>query len=255
MTRTWPEDWDARKQGAGCWFCGNQLGQPFYAGSVGDAHLERHAIARGHAIVIFRERHVADFTSLTTSEAAAYWHDVHSVARDDRAGVRAVPHELPVARKSGAAPARPPGAAVPRRSCSRKTAALGAETACRIGVRPAGPAADGSRPDVGRCSRAGTAQRTRRSMRALLVGGFREAEHRGIRSVVRRAGSAKRTRHGDRRERTPLRHAPRDVIGQLRAAGGSMQSPHVDAVRPTRAVWPTARPRARSDRPREPAAV
>ncbi len=34
-----------------------------------------------------------------------------------------------------------------------------------------------------------------------------------------------------------------------------MQSPHVDAVRPTRAVWPTARPRPRSDRPREPAAV
>jgi hypothetical protein len=65
MTRTWPEDWDARKRGVGCWFCGNQLRQPFYAGNVGDAHLERHAIARGHAIVIFRGRHVADFTSLT----------------------------------------------------------------------------------------------------------------------------------------------------------------------------------------------
>ena len=81
MTRTWPEDWDARKQGAGCWFCGNELGQPFYAGSVGDAHLERHAIARGHAIVIFRDRHVADFTSLSTSEVAAYWLDIHSVAQ------------------------------------------------------------------------------------------------------------------------------------------------------------------------------
>ena len=81
MTRTWPEDWEARKQGAGCWFCGNQLGQPFYAGTVGDAHLERHAIARGHAIVVFRGRHVADFTSLSTSEVAAYWHDIHSVAQ------------------------------------------------------------------------------------------------------------------------------------------------------------------------------
>ena len=81
MTRTWPEDWDARKRGVGCWFCGNQLGQPFYAGSVGDAHLERHAIARGHAIVIFRGRHVADFTSLTAAEVAAYWVDVHTVAR------------------------------------------------------------------------------------------------------------------------------------------------------------------------------
>ena len=41
MTRTWPEDWDARKRGAGCWFCGNQIGEPFYAGTAGDAHLER----------------------------------------------------------------------------------------------------------------------------------------------------------------------------------------------------------------------
>jgi diadenosine tetraphosphate (Ap4A) HIT family hydrolase len=48
---------------------------------VGDAHLERHAIARGHVIVIFRDRHVADFTSLTASEVAAYWCDVHTVAQ------------------------------------------------------------------------------------------------------------------------------------------------------------------------------
>jgi diadenosine tetraphosphate (Ap4A) HIT family hydrolase len=81
MTRTWPEDWTARKQGGECWFCKGQLGKPFFAGSVGDAHLERHAIARGHAIVIFRDRHVADFTSLSASDVAAYWQDVHAVAR------------------------------------------------------------------------------------------------------------------------------------------------------------------------------
>jgi diadenosine tetraphosphate (Ap4A) HIT family hydrolase len=81
MTRTWPDDWDARKRGVNCWFCAKQLGQPFYAGSAGDAHLERHPIARGHAIVIFRDRHVADFTSLTAAEVAAYWVDVHTVAR------------------------------------------------------------------------------------------------------------------------------------------------------------------------------
>ena len=82
MTRTWPEDWDARKQGLGCWFCENRpyFGTPFYVGNVGDGHLERNAVARGHAIVIFRDRHVADFTSLTTDEAAAYWRDVHAVA-------------------------------------------------------------------------------------------------------------------------------------------------------------------------------
>lgn len=81
MTRTWPDDWDARKRGVDCWFCGNQLGQPFYVGSVSDAYLERHAIANGHAIVVFRGRHVADFTSLTAAEVAAYWLDVHTAAR------------------------------------------------------------------------------------------------------------------------------------------------------------------------------
>ena len=81
MTQTWPEDWDARKRGAGCWFCAKQIGEPFYAGRVADAHLERHAIARGHVIVVFRDRHVADFTSLTASEVAAYWGDVHAVAQ------------------------------------------------------------------------------------------------------------------------------------------------------------------------------
>jgi diadenosine tetraphosphate (Ap4A) HIT family hydrolase len=65
----------------GCWFCGNQFGKPFYVGSAGDGHLERHPIALGHAIVIFRDRHVADFTGLTTAEVAAYWRDVHTVAR------------------------------------------------------------------------------------------------------------------------------------------------------------------------------
>jgi len=61
MTRTWPEDWDARKQGAvECWICSNRpyFGTPFYVGGVGDAHLERNPIARGHVIVIFRDRHV-----------------------------------------------------------------------------------------------------------------------------------------------------------------------------------------------------
>jgi diadenosine tetraphosphate (Ap4A) HIT family hydrolase len=81
MTRTWPEDWDARKQGVGCPFCAPQLRQPFYSGRVADAHLERHAIARGHAVVVFRDRHVADFTSLTPAEAVAYWSDVHTAAR------------------------------------------------------------------------------------------------------------------------------------------------------------------------------
>lgn len=81
MTRTWPEDWDSRKRGEGCWFCGSQFGEPFHVGVVGNAHLERHSVARGHTIVVFRDRHVADFTSLSASEAASYWCDVQTVAR------------------------------------------------------------------------------------------------------------------------------------------------------------------------------
>ncbi len=81
MIRTWPEDWDDRKLGIGCGFCRKELGEPFYTGTVGHAHLERQAIAHGHAIVIFQERHVADFTSLSPSEVAAYWRDVHIVAK------------------------------------------------------------------------------------------------------------------------------------------------------------------------------
>src|SRR5262249_2415105 len=45
------------------------------------------------------------------------------------------------------------------------------------------------------------------------------------------------------------------TIGELHVAAGSLRSPHGAAVRPTRAVWPTARLRPRSDRPRAPAAV
>jgi diadenosine tetraphosphate (Ap4A) HIT family hydrolase len=83
MTRTWAEDWEARKQGVGCWFCGDRsyFGKPFYAGGAGDAYLERQGVARGHAVVVFRDRHVADFTSLTAEEVAAYWRDIHAVAR------------------------------------------------------------------------------------------------------------------------------------------------------------------------------
>jgi diadenosine tetraphosphate (Ap4A) HIT family hydrolase len=49
-------------------------------GSVGDAHLERHPIARGHAIVIFRDRDVEDFTSLTPKKSPRSGATCHVVA-------------------------------------------------------------------------------------------------------------------------------------------------------------------------------
>jgi diadenosine tetraphosphate (Ap4A) HIT family hydrolase len=81
MTRTWPDDWDARKRGDACPFCADLSGRSFYSGRTSEALLERHAIARGHAAVVFRGRHVADFTDLAAGEVADYWKDVQRVAR------------------------------------------------------------------------------------------------------------------------------------------------------------------------------
>jgi len=81
MTRTWPEDWESRKQGVGCHFCTDLTGKSFHSGRVSEALLERHAIATGHVAVVFRRRHVAAFIDLAPDELADYWADVQDVGR------------------------------------------------------------------------------------------------------------------------------------------------------------------------------
>ncbi len=81
MTRTWPEDWESRKQGVGCFFCTDLTGKSFHSGRVSEALLERHAIATGHVAVVFRGRHVASFTDLAADELADYWTDIQDVGR------------------------------------------------------------------------------------------------------------------------------------------------------------------------------
>ena len=81
MTRTWPENWEARKRGESCWFCADLSDRSFHRGRTSDAILERHAIANGHVAVVFRGRHVADFTQLSGSELADYWRDIQDVGR------------------------------------------------------------------------------------------------------------------------------------------------------------------------------
>jgi diadenosine tetraphosphate (Ap4A) HIT family hydrolase len=81
MTRTWPEDWESRKQGASCFFCTDLSDRSFYSGRTSEALLERWAIATGHAAVVFRGRHVADLGDLTPEELAHYWRDVQHVGR------------------------------------------------------------------------------------------------------------------------------------------------------------------------------
>jgi len=81
MTRTWPEDWESRKRGDSCHFCGDLSGRSFYSGRTSEALLERHAVAPGHVAVVFRGRHVADLGDLTPEELALYWRDVQHVSR------------------------------------------------------------------------------------------------------------------------------------------------------------------------------
>ena len=80
MTRTWPEDWESRKQGVGCPFCVDLTSRSFHRGRISEALLERHAIATGHTAVVFR-RHVASLTDLAPDELADYWLDIQEVAR------------------------------------------------------------------------------------------------------------------------------------------------------------------------------
>ena len=73
--RTWPGDWESRKRGDSCHFCADLSHRSFHSGRASEAILERNAIANGHAAVVFRGRHVADFTRLSANELADYWRD------------------------------------------------------------------------------------------------------------------------------------------------------------------------------------
>jgi hypothetical protein len=79
MKRTWPDDWESRKRGDSCWFCGNLSVRSFHSGRASEAILERNAIANGHVAVVFRGRHVADFTNLFPRELADDSQDIQAV--------------------------------------------------------------------------------------------------------------------------------------------------------------------------------
>jgi diadenosine tetraphosphate (Ap4A) HIT family hydrolase len=81
MRRTWPDDWESRKRGDSCWFCGTLSVPSFYSGRASEAILERNAIANGHVAVVFRGRHVADFTQLSPAELVDYSQDIQAVGR------------------------------------------------------------------------------------------------------------------------------------------------------------------------------
>jgi diadenosine tetraphosphate (Ap4A) HIT family hydrolase len=53
----------------------------FFAGEVADGYLQRNAPQRGYAVVVWRGRHVADVSEMTTQETTDYWLEVMEVAR------------------------------------------------------------------------------------------------------------------------------------------------------------------------------
>jgi diadenosine tetraphosphate (Ap4A) HIT family hydrolase len=88
MSRTWPDDWEARRQGANCIKCAegrpgeDQWSVRFYSGQWADAYLHRQPAQPGQSVVIFRgTRHVADPADFTAEELAGYWSDVGTAAR------------------------------------------------------------------------------------------------------------------------------------------------------------------------------
>src|SRR5687768_7265362 len=81
MIGTSPEDWESRKRGDSRLLCADRSHRSFYSGRTSEALLEQRAIARGHAAVVFRGRHVADLGDLTPEELAEYWRDVQHVGR------------------------------------------------------------------------------------------------------------------------------------------------------------------------------
>jgi len=79
MKRTWPDDWESRKRGDSCPFCENLYARSFHSGRASEAILEGNAIANGHAAVVFRGRHVAAFTDLSSNELADFSQDIQTV--------------------------------------------------------------------------------------------------------------------------------------------------------------------------------
>jgi diadenosine tetraphosphate (Ap4A) HIT family hydrolase len=88
MKREWPADWSERVRGKDCAMCADGRAEVahgssrVFAGRVSDAYLVRNDVGqRGYCVVVWRGRHVADPTELSTDEATTYFQEVLRVAR------------------------------------------------------------------------------------------------------------------------------------------------------------------------------
>jgi diadenosine tetraphosphate (Ap4A) HIT family hydrolase len=86
--RTWPADWEARVEGKDCPMCAEGRADTTHDGSelvyrstFVDAYLQRASGVRGYSVVVWRGRHVAEPTELSSAEASGYWLDLLKVGR------------------------------------------------------------------------------------------------------------------------------------------------------------------------------
>jgi diadenosine tetraphosphate (Ap4A) HIT family hydrolase len=83
----WPQSFYDLKRGEGCPMCAQgrpeetECGARFYAGEVADAYLQKENLQRGYTVVIWRGRHVAEPTELSSEEAAQYWLELLEAGR------------------------------------------------------------------------------------------------------------------------------------------------------------------------------
>jgi diadenosine tetraphosphate (Ap4A) HIT family hydrolase len=83
----WPQSFYALKRGEGCPMCAQgrpdetEHGARFLEGEVSDAYLQKSDVQRGYSVVVWRGRHVAEPTELSSDEASRYWLEVLEAGR------------------------------------------------------------------------------------------------------------------------------------------------------------------------------
>lgn len=83
----WPQDYEERKKGKGCWLCptlgkgDNQHRVSVWEGEFGEYYLERRTTLPGYGTFIWNRGHVVEPTQLTDEEAVGYWRELLRVAR------------------------------------------------------------------------------------------------------------------------------------------------------------------------------
>ncbi len=79
MTRTWPDDWEARKAGDGCPSCPrvgvaeHDWGVRIFEGEFADVYMNYRGPSRGYCVSVWKQGHVANLTELSEEQVSGYW--------------------------------------------------------------------------------------------------------------------------------------------------------------------------------------